>query len=97
VRELSVSSWDISGLLRPDEVAEATDVYLPEHEEVETIAGLVAHELERIPEVGDTVTVGGVDREGDDVTITFTVLRMDRHRVDRLRLDVATGRYEERT
>ena len=95
VRELSVSSWDISGLLRPDEVAEATDVYLPEHEEVETIAGLVAHELERIPEAGDSVTVGGVDREGDDVTITFTVLRMDRHRVDRLRLDVVAGRCKE--
>lgn len=40
----------ISGLLRPDEIAEATDIYMPEHEEVETIAGLVAHELERMPD-----------------------------------------------
>lgn len=96
VSALSEYSWDISGLLRPDELAEATDVYLPEHEEVETIAGLVAHRLERIPEVGDEVIVGGVDREGRDVVATFTVLNMDRHRVDRLRLDSApTGHKEQ--
>lgn len=95
VRPLGERSWDISGLLRPDELAEATDAYLPEHEEVETIAGLVAHELERIPEEGDAVTLGGVDREGEDITVTFTVLRMDRHRVDRLQLDSTPGTYKE--
>lgn len=96
VRALGEHSWDISGLLRPDELAEATDVYLPEHEEVETIAGLVAHRLERIPEVGDKVIIGGVNREGGDVVATFTVLRMDRHRVDRLRLDSAPGNHKEK-
>lgn len=96
VSALSEYSWDISGLLRPDELAEATDVYLPEHEEVETIAGLVAHRLERIPEVGDEVVVAGVDREGRDVVATFTVLNMDRHRVDRLRLDSAPGNHKEK-
>ncbi len=86
VREISAVEWDISGLLRPDEIAEATDIYMPEHEEVETIAGLVAHELERMPEVGDEVTTVGVDREGDEVVVGLKVLRMDGHRVDRLLL-----------
>lgn len=91
VREISESEWDISGLLRPDEIAEATDIYMPEHEEVETIAGLVAHELERMPEVGDTIETLGVDREGDEVTVALKVLRMDGHRVDRLLLTRLAG------
>lgn len=96
IRKINACSWDISGLLRPDEVAETTDVYLPEQEEVETIAGLVTHLLERIPEVGDVVTVGGVDREGEDMAVTLTVLKMDKHRVDRLRLDCAMRKHKER-
>ena len=87
VRQISENEWDISGLLRPDELAEATDIYLPEHEEVETIAGLVAHELERIPEVGDTVDVVGVDREGEKTIVLLTVLKMEGHRVDRLKAE----------
>ena len=87
VREIDAHTWEISGLLRPDELAEATDMYLPEHDEVETIAGLVAHQLERIPEVGNSVTVAGVDREGEVIGVVFTVLRMDKHRVDLLRVE----------
>ncbi len=79
-------SWEISGLLRPDELAESTDIYLPEHEDVETIAGLVAHNLERIPKVGDKVKATGVNREGNEVTVTLEVLKMEGHRVDRLRV-----------
>lgn len=89
VRQISDNKWDISGLLRPDELAEATDIYLPEHEEVETIAGLVAHQLERIPEPGDIVMVTGVDREGEKTNVTLTVLKMDGHRVDRLKAEAA--------
>ena len=95
VREVSDDEWDISGLLRPDEIAEATDIYMPEHEEVETIAGLVAHNLERMPEVGDIVKTVGVDREGDEVTVALKVLRMDGHRVDRLLLTRLPGIREE--
>ena len=95
VREVSDDEWDISGLLRPDEIAEATDIYMPEHEEVETIAGLVAHNLERMPEVGDIVKTVGVDREGDEVTVALKVLRMDGRRVDRLLLTRLPGIREE--
>lgn len=78
--------WEISGLLRPDEIAEATDIYLSENAEVETIAGIVMFELGRIPEVGDEIELSGVNRAGEKVIVSVAVLSMDRHRIDRLRV-----------
>lgn len=96
INRLSDDEWNISGLLRPDELTEAIGIYLPEHEEVETIAGLIAHNLERIPEDGDTTTVTGVSREGNDMLIKLTVAKMDGHRVDRINLTYAqTDSIEE--
>lgn len=76
VRPLGWHSWLVSGLLRADEVAEATGFRMPEGE-YETLAGLVLEELGRIPDVGDEVRVDGW---------RITVMRMDRHRVAELRL-----------
>jgi len=73
--------WTLSGLLRPDEVARLTGVRLPDDGEYETVAGLVADELARMPEPGDAVTVG----EGT----VLAVLAMDGLRVDRIRLTPA--------
>src|SRR5699024_1339135 len=41
-------TWTLSGLLRPDEVAAQTGVYLPEGDDYETIAGLVNERLGRL-------------------------------------------------
>lgn len=87
VRDIDSGSWEVSGLLRPDELAEATDIYLSEHDEVETVGGIVAHQLGRIPEVKDTIVTAGVDREGEIIEVQFTVVRMDGHRIDRLRVE----------
>lgn len=95
VRAVSATTWDVSGLLRPDELAEATDIYMPEHDDVETIAGLVAHHLERIPEVGDRVMFAAVDREGEQLSIRLTVQKMDKRRVDRLFVEVVEGEPQE--
>lgn len=84
-------------MLRPDELAEATDIYVPEHEDVETIAGLVAHQLERIPEVGDVIEVTGVDREGNKTIVALCVLKMDGHRVDRLKAEARLHAAKEST
>ena len=73
--------WTLSGLLRPDEVERLTGVQLPDDGEYETVAGLVADELARMPEPGDAVTVG----EGT----VLAVLAMDGLRVDRIRLTPA--------
>lgn len=76
VVERADGSWSVDGLLRMDEVTDATGVQLPEGP-YETIGGLVTHHLERIPAPDDVV-------EGDGWRLR--VLRMDRHRVHRLLL-----------
>jgi CBS domain containing-hemolysin-like protein len=62
--------------LRPDELIERTGIKVPVDAEYETVAGFVADQLDRIPEVGDEVDV---DRG------ILRVERVDGQRVDRLR------------
>jgi CBS domain containing-hemolysin-like protein len=76
VRPLGRDSWMVSGLLRDDELAEATGFRMPEGD-YETLAGLVLAHLGRIPEVNDEVRIGGW---------RITVMAMDRHRVAELRV-----------
>ena len=77
VRPLGANSWLVSGLLREDEVAEATGFLMPEGD-YETLAGMVLVKLGRIPEVGDEARVNGW---------RITVLAMDKHRVAELRVE----------
>ncbi|MCO1577449.1 hemolysin family protein [Crossiella sp. SN42] len=76
VRPLGKQSWMVSGLLRGDEVAEATGFDLPDGD-YETIAGYVLYRLGRIPQVGDEVRHDGW---------RLTVMRMDRNRIAELRV-----------
>ena len=76
VRRLGGEAWLVSGLLRDDEIAEATGFRMPEGD-YETVAGLVLARLGRIPDPGDEVRV-------DDWRIT--VVEMDRHRVAELKV-----------
>jgi CBS domain containing-hemolysin-like protein len=76
VRPLGRDSWMVSGLLRDDELADATGFRMPPGE-YETLAGLVLARLGRIPEVNDEVRVDGW---------RITVMAMDRHRVAELRV-----------
>lgn len=76
VRPLGRDSWMVSGLLRDDEVNDATGFRMPEGD-YETVAGLVLARLGRIPEVADEIRVDGW---------RITVMRMDRHRVAELRV-----------
>jgi CBS domain containing-hemolysin-like protein len=79
-------TWLLSGLLRPDEVARASGTLIPEDDDYETLAGLIANELQRMPKVGDTVALGTTDVDGARLDVTLTVTRMDGLRVDRVRL-----------
>jgi len=81
VRPLGEASWMISGLLRDDELAEATGFTMPEGD-YETVAGLVLDRLGRIPDIGDEVELDGW---------RLAVMRMDRHRVADLRLTGSDG------
>ena len=86
--------WLLSGLLRPDEVEDLTGIELPEHDDYDTVAGLVLQSLGRIPDVGDVaeVVLADVAAGDDDARVRRTaVLRvehLDGRRIDRLVLSV---------
>lgn len=84
-------SWSLSGLLRPDEVEDETGIALPEHDDYDTIAGLVLRVLGRVPMAGDVALVDlHTDPERPAVrhTARLHVERMDGRRIDRIRLTV---------
>ncbi|MEP9365168.1 hemolysin family protein [Nocardioides sp. CN2-186] len=88
-------TWSLSGLLRPDEVEDLTGIELPDHEDYDTIAGLVLQVLGRVPEVGDLAEVQVPDRSDPDEPreqlAILTVDRMDGLRIDRLTLRLLDG------
>jgi CBS domain containing-hemolysin-like protein len=75
LRRVDGDGWDVSGLLRPDEVRDRTGIDVPEGR-YETVAGFVLERLGRLPEEGDAVEVGGV---------RLTVTSVEGRRVARLR------------
>ncbi|WP_029109387.1 hemolysin family protein [Mycobacterium sp. URHD0025] len=82
------AGWQVSGLLRIDEVAAGTGFRAPEGE-YETIGGLVLQELGHIPENGESVELTAFDPDGDPdkpVRWLATVVRMDGRRIDLLEL-----------
>jgi CBS domain containing-hemolysin-like protein len=92
-RHRTDGSWSLSGLLRPDEVEDLTDVELPDHHDYDTIAGLVLQVLGRVPGPGDVAEVPVPDRTDPDQPerqrlALLTVEHMDGLRIDRLSLRV---------
>ncbi len=82
------NGWQVSGLLRTDEVAEETGFRAPDGE-YETIGGLVLAELGHIPEAGESVELTEFDPDGDPehpVRWLATVTAMDGRRIDLLDL-----------
>lgn len=80
--------WQVSGLLRIDEVADGTKFRAPEGD-YETIGGLVLERLGHIPDEGESVELTAFDPDGpleDPVRWLATVVRMDGRRIDLLEL-----------
>ena len=91
-------SWSISGLLRPDEVEHVTGIALPEHEDYDTVAGLVLKVLGRVPRTGDVAEVpvpephdNGSGEGRREQLAVLTVVHMDGRRIDRLTLRLLDG------
>ena len=57
--------WELSARLRIDEAAQATGIELPEHENYDTLSGLVMEQLGRTAEDGDSVLVRWTSRSGE--------------------------------
>jgi CBS domain containing-hemolysin-like protein len=95
-RRRTDGSWVLSGLLRPDEVEDLTGVELPDHEDYDTVAGLVLQVLGRVPSRGDVAEVPVPDRsdpgqpERQQLAV-LTVEHMDGLRIDRLSLRILGG------
>ncbi len=83
VVELEDGSLLVDGSMPVDEVEELIGFKPVEAEECETAGGLLLSLFDRIPNEGDTVAV---EDEGNKAT--FTVLDMDRHRIDKIRVIV---------
>jgi CBS domain containing-hemolysin-like protein len=89
--------WQVSGLLRIDEVADHTEFRAPEGD-YETIGGLVLETLGHIPEEGESVELMAFEPDSaneDPVCWLATVLRMDGRRIDLLELASLGRRGDE--
>ncbi len=84
VHRTADGSWSVPGLLRPDELAEATGLHVPDEGAWETLGGLVMALLGRVPHAGDVVVAPRAPRGEYDVELR--VEQMDGRRVDRLRV-----------
>ena len=78
---LDDGSYLVDGAMAIDEVEELIGFEPEEASECETTGGLLLSLFDRIPEEGDSVTI----EDGDD-RATFTVVDMDRHRIDKIRV-----------
>jgi putative hemolysin len=68
-------SYLVAGPLPIDTLMETVPLHLPPEPDYHTVAGLVLHELRRLPKVGERVTVGGWQIE---------VVDLDRRRIDQV-------------
>jgi CBS domain containing-hemolysin-like protein len=93
VQKLPDGGWSLSGLLRPDEVEDITDLRLPDAQWNDTLGGLLTEQLGRLPEISDAVTLTALDLADTDddgvpatLRVRLDVTRLDGRRVDRIRL-----------
>ncbi|MCO5315092.1 MAG: hemolysin family protein [Solirubrobacterales bacterium] len=86
VLELGSGVWRVSGLVRPDELAGETGVFLPEDEDYETVAGLIGFHLGRVPDRNDSFTIAATDENDRRCLVELTVLKLDGLRVDLVRM-----------
>ncbi len=74
-------SYLLEGTLPIDDLVELIGFEPEEADECETAAGLLLALFDRIPQVGDTVSL-----EHDARSVNFSVVMMDRLRIDKIRL-----------
>jgi CBS domain containing-hemolysin-like protein len=77
VRRIGPGEVEVDAMLRVDEVNELLGIHLPEDDAYDTLAGLILYRLHRIPEPGESVTVGGCQLQ---------VVRVEGPRITRVRI-----------
>lgn len=83
-------TWELSSRLRIDEAAQITGIELPEHDNYDTLSGMVLNALQRTAEPGDSVEVAWTtrDEEGEEVhhSIRIDVVTVTRHVPETVRI-----------
>ena len=79
VEELPDGTYQINGTLAINDLVELLGFEPEEADEVETAGGLLLKLFDRIPDEGDVAVL-----EHRGTKVTFTVLAMDRLRIDRI-------------
>lgn len=89
-------SWEFSARIRPDEATDRLGVTVPEHEDYDTLGGLVTMELGRLAEVGDEVVVDTDPAPGEDpARLRIEVLEVDGLRIETLHVHVEPAAEDE--
>ena len=81
VVKMSDGSYLLDGSIAIDDVVDLMGFEPPEAEECETAGGLLLTLFDRIPNEGDEVSV-----DNGKIKATFSVVDMDRHRIDKIRM-----------
>lgn len=82
IREIDKNEYELSARLEIGKINEKLDLDLPESEEYLTLAGLIIHEMQRIPHVGDSIAI-------DDDRITITVTKTSASKIETVKLSVS--------
>ncbi len=86
IRQREDGSWLVDGQTDLDEVCDTLGEDFGEHEGFHTVAGLVLHELSRVPEEGEVLQLGRFEVE---------VIDMDDRRIDKLLFRQVVSKDEE--
>ena len=81
VKKLTDDTMMIDGGMAVGDFEELIGFTPEDAEDCETLGGLIMDVLDRIPSEGESLTL-----EGKEATAKLTVVRMDRHRIDRVKL-----------
>jgi len=82
--QINDNEWELSGRLEISKINEDLEIELPESEEYLTLAGLILHELQTLPQTGDIISL-------DEQHIRLTVLRTSATKIELVRLSNLAG------
>lgn len=89
-------SWEFDARIRPDEASERLGVTVPEHEDYDTLGGLVTMELGRLAELGDEIVVDTDPEPGEDpARLRIEVLEIDGLRIETIHVTVEAAPDED--
>ncbi len=81
IRKINKNEYELSARLEIEKINESLDLDLPESEEYLTLAGLIIHEMQKIPRVGDSIAI-------DNDRIAITIIKTSASKIETVRLSV---------